>query len=110
MGNNDLNDILEIENESNMADSANMESDNSFFYEKVLRIIANIILALGILFSIILFFTIGLDSSNHFGNTSYYFNLTGFIISISTLAGSFIAWAFFHVICNISVGINRLCK
>lgn len=110
MDNNNLNDILEIKNESNMTNSTDIESDNSFFYEKALRIIANIILAAGILFAVILFFTIGLDSSNHFGNSSYYFNLTGFLISISTLIGSFIAWAFFHVISNISIGINKLCK
>lgn len=110
MENNNLNDILEIKKETNMSDGDNMQSENNFFYEKVLRIIANLILAIGILLAIILFFTIGLDKSNHFGNTSYYFNMSGFIISISTLVGSFISWAFFHVTCNISEGINKLSK
>lgn len=79
-------------------------------YEKVLRIIANLILAIGILLTIILFFTMDLISQTILENTSYYFNMSGFIISISTLIGSFISWAFFHVICNISIGINKLSK
>lgn len=104
---NNLNNILEIKKEENTNDSANMQSsDNSFFYEKTLRVIANIILIAGLLLAVILFFKIGLDES--YGNV--YFNINGFLISVYVLCGSIVAWAFFHVICNISAGINKLNK
>ncbi len=106
MENNDLNSVLEINNSSNLKNNGNLIP----IYERILEIMANLLLILGIISSIAIFFTIGLDSLNAHGHISYYFNFNGFLISMSTLLGSIITWALLHVICNISIGINKLNK
>ena len=106
MENNNLNDILDIKESSSVQNENDKQSGNSLFYEKTLRIIANIILIAVLLLSVILFFNLGLDKLYN----SIYFNMNGFLISIYTLCGSITTWAFFHVICNISVRINKLNK
>lgn len=110
MENNDLNNVLEIKNSSNLKNNGNLQINTMPIYEKVLKIMANWLLIMGIISSIIVFFTIGLDSLNAHGHISYYFNFNGFLISISILLGSITTWALLHVICNISLGINKLCK
>ena len=110
MENNDLNSVLEINNSSNLKNNGNSQIDIIPIYERILKIMANLLLILGIISSIAIFFTIGLDSLNAHGHISYYFNFNGFLISMSTLLVSIITCALLHVICNISIGINKLNK
>lgn len=105
MGTTELNNILNIK--ENLNSDTNLPTKNSYIHEKILRIMANILLTIGIIGSIVLFFTMGLDSLNAFGKISYYFNFNGFLISIFTLIGSIIMWALLHVICNISIKLNK---
>lgn len=95
MGNNDLNSILEVKDSSNIKKDNDSHTNIMSVYEKILRTMANLLLVLGIFSSIVIFITMGLDSLNAHGNISYYFNFNGFLISILTLVGSSITWAFF---------------
>lgn len=55
MENNDLNSVLEINNSSNLKNNGNSQIDIIPIYERILKIMANLLLILGIISSIAIF-------------------------------------------------------
>ena len=77
--------------------------------EKVLSIIANVVLGIGILVTIILLFTVcWVDSGHYYYTKDIVFNPIGFATTIGVLLSSIISWALLRVICNISYSLKAL--
>lgn len=77
--------------------------------EKVLNIIANVVLGLGILSSIVLLFTVcWVDSGRYRYTDDIVFNPMGFATTIGVLLSSIISWAVLRVICNISYSLKAI--
>jgi preprotein translocase subunit SecG len=94
------------------------KSPNLLRDERNLRIIANIILIVGIIASLILLFTIVVISSqqNYYSSEGYVigsesgkiFSATGLATTLATLLVSVTLWAFFRVISNISISLKMI--
>lgn len=80
------------------------EPDQSTSEEDTLNGIGGITLILGLVCSLILFFTLAIRSES-WGTE---FNMTGFIIALSVLIYSLTTWALLRVISNISINIRQL--
>lgn len=76
--------------------------------EDTLSIIADIVLVLGIIGTVVSLFTLALEGENH-----NEFNPMGFAITFSALLSTLISWSVMKVLANISLtlkGINRKIK
>ena len=72
--------------------------------ENTLNVIAVITLILGLICSLILFFTIAFET-DRWGTE---FNITGFAIALSVMLYTILTWALLRVISNISINIREL--
>lgn len=94
--------------------SENIENENGEKFstsdETTLKIIANIILTVGIISSFILFFTITLITipGEHTWESKTTFSASGFVSTLGVLFSSIAIWAFFRVISNISISLKEL--
>lgn len=80
------------------------EPDESTSEEVTLNIIAVITLILGLICSVILFFTLALET-DRWGTE---FKLTGFVVAISVMLYTILTWALLRVIARISTNIREL--
>jgi hypothetical protein len=82
----------------------NKTSNGSTSEEGTLNAIAVITLILGLICSLILFFTLALES-DRWGTE---FKMTGFVIALSVMLYTIMTWALLRVISNISINIRQL--
>lgn len=107
-------------NIQNDAEVLTKKTANSLNHEKILRILALIVLIIGIIATIILIFTLAFvetqqayyDSQGNVIENSMYiekrFNLGGLAVALGTLFTSVVIWAFLNVISNISTSLKEL--
>jgi len=81
------------------------EVDDFDTYENTLSTIGNITLIVGLMCTLILFFSIVFIDAP-FGESE--FNLTGFAITLSVLITTITTWAFLRVISSISINLRQL--
>lgn len=79
-------------------------------YEDRLRLVANIILIVGVISAVILFFSTALVTikGGASGADKIIFNWVGFVTVLTTLLYSFGVWAFLNVISNISISLKEI--
>lgn len=103
--NDNINEMLNISDNTDLAS----QEELSLSEEKTLNVIANIVLILGIISSLILFFTIALIHKSYlFGEDQTDLNTSGLVITLGVLLSSIAFWAFFRVISNISISLKEL--
>lgn len=73
--------------------------------EKALIVIANIVLALGIITDVLCFFKMVYTYTTH-----YTFDSSGFITTIMVLFSSIISWCLMRVLANISMTLKEINK
>lgn len=99
---NNLNEILAVD--ENVSIQENVDSD-----EVLLKNIANAILIIGAISSLVLLFTIGIIITGKYDfERDVIFNMTGFVISVLTFVLSLALWAFLRVVSNISIKLSKL--
>lgn len=75
--------------------------------ESILRIVANIILVVGVINAIICAFNLcWVQDPNYTQDESAIFNPTGLVFTLFVALGSFAAWALLNVIANISAKLT----
>lgn len=82
-------------------------------FERIINVLANVILILGIITSIIMSFTIIIENDSSFGRWTYTeggFSPIGFAIVIFTLISSVLLWALLKVTIEVSVNIREIAK
>lgn len=104
------NNINEILNLSDNAASQIVEIADKTNDEETLRTIANLILAVGIISSLIMLFTITFIKTpgEYSWESKMAISASGLMITIGTLFSSIGLWAFFRVISNISISLKEL--
>lgn len=104
-----VNEILGVSEISTTEEKESI-SDELISDEKSLKTIANIILIVGIISSLILLFTVTIiqvKGEYSFQNETI-FSSSGLVITIGTLFSSIALWAFLRVIANISITLKEL--
>lgn len=105
-----VNNINEVLNLSNNASNQIVEISDNTNDEKTLRTIANLILAVGIISSLILLFTISfvkIQGENSW-ESKMALSASGLVTTIGTLVSSIGLWALLRVISNISTSLKEL--
>ena len=112
METNNVNEIL------NISEKKEKKNTNPLRDEKCLTLIANIILIVGIVASIILLFTVvfvtepqtyySAEGEAIASGVGKVFNPSGLLILLSTLLSSVALWSFLRVISNISVTLKEI--
>lgn len=107
-----VDEILGIKEENPVTEIASSKSEMSD--ENMLKIIANVILVVGIIASIVLLFTVAIvqvqiqDEYSYLTKTETRWSSAGFAITIGTFLFSIVLWSFFRVIINISISLKEL--
>ena len=108
-----VNEILGV-SESSPIQEREKTFDDLITEENTLKVIANVILIVGIISSLILLFTVAIIQIQIKGEYSFedktetIFNASGFVITIGTFFSSIALWAFLRVIGNISITLKEL--
>lgn len=101
----------EQKNEAPQANTTQQPEQENNMAENTLRTIANIILTLGIIATIICAFTITYTSErlyyDHWENKA---NIDGIITTITILFASVVSWALMRVFADISTSLNEIKK
>ena len=98
-----MNDVLGLKSNDEAADVV-----NPFIDENNLKIVANVILVVGIICSFIIFFALANVTipASEYNSSQYIFNWSGFVMSLSILFSSIGMSYFFKVISNISISLK----
>jgi len=104
-----VNEILGV-SESSPTQKKTSISEELISDEITIKIIANIILIIGIISSIILLFTVAIIQTK--GKYSFedknVISMSGLVITIGSLISSIALWAFLRVIGNISITLKEI--
>lgn len=100
-----INEVLNI-----TLETSEKEDDEVFLNdEKKLKVIADIILFVGIISSSILLFTIAfIQVGEHSWEHEVKLNASGLVTTLCVLFTSIATWAFFRVVSNISISLKEL--
>lgn len=115
MGKNNIENILGVSEDTNVVDSTPEESKEDSSAEETLKIIAFIILWLGIIATIISLFTVffvkEIDLNYPYAvHHNIGFNAARLVTTICTLLGALVSWAVLNVIANISMTLKSINK
>lgn len=113
---------MDTNNDQNVPEVTVKKYAKNLNHEKILKMLALIVLIIGIIATIILIFTVVFvdtqqayyDSQGYIIENSMYiekrFNLGGLAVALGTLFTSAVIWAFLNVISNISTSLKELRK
>ena len=101
-----INEVLNVSLDTEVEKTAEL----SLGEEKTLKTIADIVLVVGIISSLILFFTITIINvpGAYSFETKTGFSASGLVNTLGVLFSSIAFWAFFRVISNISISLKEL--
>jgi hypothetical protein len=105
----DVNEFLGVKETEEK--EATIEFVNSYTHEKTLRTIAIVVLIVGIIATLTMFFTVTFPEKLKDGysyTTERSFSLTGFLITIFTCLSSITTWAILNVLSNISINLFKI--
>lgn len=102
-----VNDVLGVQ-ETNETETA-IEYVDSYSHEKTLRVVATIVLIVGIIATLICLFTITkTETTTSWGSKESEFNMMGLLISILVGISSVTTWAILNVLSNISINMYKI--
>lgn len=101
-----INEVLNVSLDTEIE----KKDELSLSEEMTLRTIADIVLVVGIISSLILFFTITIINvpGSYSWETKTGFSAAGMVNTLGVLFSSIAVWAFFRVISNISISLKEL--
>jgi len=107
---NNINETLNLSGNSDTQITETVNNNNNTTDEKTLKTIANLILVVGIISSLILLFTVTFVKipGKYSWENEMAFNASGLVITIGTLFSSIGLWALLRVISNISISLKEL--
>lgn len=102
-----VNDVLGVQ--ETKENETVVEYIDTYSHEKTLKIIATIVLIVGIIATLICLFTITkTETTTSWGSKESEFNMMGLLISILVGISSVTTWAILNVLSNISINLYKI--